>query len=95
MYDPIMGIIHNFFIFLLLLCTNVFTYETYLISEKLTSEKGERLKLFVHVLAIPSMDFQVRWLFYTFKKERFIALNNLTDNQGIKTGQLLKLIVWQ
>jgi hypothetical protein len=33
--------------------------------------------------------------FYTFKEERFIALNNLTDNQGIKTGQLLKLIVWQ
>jgi predicted Zn-dependent protease len=31
--------------------------------------------------------------FYTFKEERFIALNNLTDNQGIKTGQLLKLIV--
>jgi len=57
--------------------------------------KGRKIKI-VRARSGDTIDrLSSQMAFDDYKKERFLALNNLTENQSIKTGQLLKLIVWQ
>lgn len=57
--------------------------------------KGRKIKI-IRVRSGDTVDRLANQMaFDTFKKERFLALNNLTNNQGLKSGQLLKMIVWQ
>lgn len=68
--------------------------------DKITDEeaadiKGRKIKI-IRVRSGDTVDrLSEQMAFDSYKKERFLALNNLTNDQDIKAGQLLKMIVWQ